>query len=259
MRCGESGIPDGAVEPGGRIVDAAGLGGMLRQLLARSEITTSRALIAASDTIASFRVFTFPKGTPDAEVDMAVRTQLPTTLEHLAVHRTEVLGDGSDRTVYATVWDRNQVRAIADTARHAGLEPAVVELKSLCVARAVPVASCIVLDLYAEPFEATVIDRHIPRVWHSFSAKLEGDLAASLAAGLKPVLGFYKGTPGGGFAQDSPILIRSDQVLPTLMAGRLATLTGHPVESLPRPPRIDPELRFGPYLTCVGLVMRRKA
>jgi hypothetical protein len=258
MRCGESGVPDYAME-GGRIVDPVAVGNALRQLLARAEITANRALIAANDGIASFRVLSFPMGTSEAEIEAAVRSQLPSTPERLAVRRTEVLAGRPERTVYTTVWDRDQVRAIADSARHAGLDPAVVELKSLCVARAVQVPSCIVLDLSNHPFEAILIDEHIPRVWHSFKVEADGDHAAMLAAGLKPVLSYYRNTRNSGFGPDSPILIRSEQGLPSLMAAKLKELSGHPVEAIPQPPRVDPELRYGAFLTCVGLVMRRRA
>lgn len=257
MRCGESGVPENAMD-GGRVLEPAAVGGALRQLLARAEITANRALIAASDRIASFRVLTFPSETSDADVDAAVRSQLPSNSERLAVRRIEVLVGRPERTVFATVWDRDQVQAIAEAARYAGLDPAVVDLKSLCMARAVPVPSCIVLDLSNHPFEAVLIDDHVPRVWHGFEVEADGDHAAMLAAGLKPILSFYRNARGAGFGPDSPILIRSDQVLPSLMSTRLKELTGHPVEPLPQPPRVDPELRYAAFLTCVGLVMRRR-
>jgi hypothetical protein len=257
MRCGELSAPDGAIQ-GGRIVDPVAVGDTLRQLLARAEIQTARALVAASDVIASFRVLTFPDGTNDDAIDAAVRSQLPTADERLAVRRVEVLTQRPGRTVYATVWDRGQVNAIVESARHAGLDPAVVDLKSLCMARALPLPSCLLLDTSADPYEVLLIHDHIPRVWHSFSPGPEGDLATGLAAGLKPVLGFYRQLGGDGFSADAPIVIRSDQPPPPLMAARLAELCGRPVEGLPRPSRIDPDLRFGPYLACVGLVMRRR-
>src|SRR5207247_9579911 len=73
------------------------------------------------------------------------------------------------RTSYAGIWDRGQGQAMAETARHAGLEPAVVELKSLCVARAIAAPSCILLDMTGEPCEAVLIDEHVPRVSHVFT------------------------------------------------------------------------------------------
>ena len=246
---------------GGRIVDAALVGNALRQVLARAEITSTRALIAASDTIASFRVLTFPGGTSDADVDATVKGQLPSTHDRLAIRRVDVLRGGPERTVYATVWDRNQVRLIADAASHAGLEPAVVDLKSMCISRAVGQPNCLVIDMLSHPVEVILIVEHIPRVWHTFSTGTpDGDLAAALATGLKPVLTFDRKVRGSGVPAAFPIVIRSEQMLPGRMATRLEELSGgHPVQPVPAPPRVDPELRYTPYLACVGLVMRRRS
>lgn len=257
MRCGEGASTQGAMA-GGRVLDPAALGQALRNVLARSEISSTRALIAASDTIASFRVMTFPTGATNQEIDAALRSQLPLSSERMVIRHVDVLTGRPERTIYATVWDRSQVQAIAETARRAGLEPMVVELKSLCVARAVPVSSYLLLDMSAEPCEVLLVDEQVPRVWHSFRIEAGGDLAAGLAAGLKPVLGFYRNPGSAGFGPESPILVRSEQVLPSLMAGRLEGLTGHSVYPLPEPKRIDQAVRFSPYLTCIGLVMRRR-
>jgi hypothetical protein len=258
MRCGEAAVPEGSVERG-RVLDPAKLGQALRQLLARSEITTTRALIAASDAIASFRVVAFSKDTSDGDIDAAVRSQLPVGSARMALRLVEVATSQEERTVYATAWDRSLVEAIAETAKQAGLEPVVVDLKSLCIARTIEARSCILLDLSTESHEVVLIDEHVPRVWHTFKVDGEGDLAESLASGLKPVLTFYKRRAGStGFGPDTPILVRSDQALPTLMSGRLERLCGHSVLPLPPPPRIQPDVRYGPYLTCIGLVMRRR-
>jgi hypothetical protein len=257
MRCGEAAPPPGAFE-GGRVLDPAALGKAIRQLLARSEIGSTRALIAASDVIASFRVLTFPKGTPDAEIRDAVKGRLNLGSDGMAMRHIEVPGSSDERTIFATVWDRSQVQAIAAAAKHAGLEPVAVDLNSLCIARALPVDSCILLDMTADPCEAVLIEDHLPRAAHSFTVTSGDDLALSLANGLKPVLAFQRRSGASGFGPASPILLRADQALPSLLVGRLDQLTGHPVDPLPRPSRVDPDVRFGAYLTCIGLVMRRR-
>jgi hypothetical protein len=258
MRCGEAAAPPGSFD-GGRVLDAQALGRALKQLLARTEVTTTRALISASDAIASFRVVTFPKDTADGEIDGAIKSQLPVSSPRMVLRQAEVRTGHDERTVYAAVWDRSLVQAIAETARQAGVEPVVVDLKSLCVARAIDQRSCILLDLTAEAHEVILIDEHVPRVWHTFRPDGQGDLAQSLAGGLKPVLAFYQRRTGSsGFGLKSPILVRSEQALPTLMAGRLERLTGHSVQPLPPPARIPSDLRYSPYLACIGLVMRRR-
>jgi hypothetical protein len=188
-------------------------------------------MIAVSDAIASFRVLTFATGTSDLDVDSAIKKELPAASPRMAHWQVEVNNGLPERTVYAAVWDRGHVQAITDIARQAGLEPAAVELKSLCFARALRVPSCIVVDL-------------------------SGDIAV----GLAPVLKFYERRPaaGGSFGPDSPILLRSDQDLPDQIRKRLTRLTGHPVEPIPQPARVPAEVRHETYLTCIGLIMRRQ-
>lgn len=254
MRSGEIGVAEQAME-GGHIRDPAVVGTAIRQLLARAEINTGRAMVAASDAIASFRVMTFAPGTSDDEVDAEVRAQLPAH-DRLSIRRREVLDGVPGRTIYATAWDRDSVRAITEAVRTAGLEPAVVDLKSLCLARAVTAPACVILDMSGQPVEAILIDAHVPRAWHAFKLGADGDLAMSIAAGLKPVFAFYR-TRADQFPPDAPILVRAEQMLPASVATRLRQLTGRPVEPVPQPPRVDPALRYSAYLTCIGLVMRR--
>lgn len=258
MRCGEAAAPPGSLE-GGRVLEPAALGQALRQLIARSEITTTRALIAASDAIASFRIMTFPKSATQSEIDAAVTAQVSVDSGRMSVRHLEVLAGREERTVFATIWDRSQVQAIETAVRLAGLEPAVVDLKSLCVARALTEDSCLVIDMSLAPCEAILIANRIPRAWHTFKVESGGDLAMSITNGLKPLLEFHRRTAGSGFEPDSPILIRTDQALPSLLTGRLEQLTGRQVLPLPQPRRVDPDIRFGPYFTCLGLVMRRSA
>jgi len=254
MRSAEIGVAEQAMD-GGRIRDPAAVGAAVRQLLARAEINTGRAMVAASDAIASFRVMSFAAGTSDAEVEAEVRAQLPAH-DRLSIRRREVLDAVPGRTIYATAWDRDSVRAITESVHHAGLDTAVVDLKSLCLARAVTAPSCVILDLSSQPVEAILIDAHVPRAWHSFKAGSDGDLAATITAGLKPVFAFYR-TRAEAFPADAPILVRSEQMLPAPVVHRLRQLTGRPVEPVPQPARVDPTLRYGAFLTCIGLVMRR--
>src|SRR5436309_15036943 len=75
MRCGEAGAPPGSMQ-GSRVLDPAALGQALRELVARSEIMTSRAVVASGDWVASFREMSFPRSATDADVEAAASSQL---------------------------------------------------------------------------------------------------------------------------------------------------------------------------------------
>lgn len=260
MRCAEAPAPPGSMA-GGSVHDSAAVAQALRQLLARAEIRENRALIAASDALASFRVLSFAKDATEPKIDAAVRSQLPADGNRMGFQRQELTVNGSERTIYAVAFDRQKVQKLAATVRLAGLEPAVAELKSLCVARMAPLPSCVVLDLTVEPAEVFLIDRALPRLWHSFKVDPENSENAygRVASGLRTVLGYYKRQPGGTeFGPEVPILVTSEEVLPPRNRDAVETLVGHPIREMPTPSRVDSEIPYGTYMACVGLLMRRR-
>jgi hypothetical protein len=260
MRCGSGGTPPGSIV-NGKIVDAQGVAGALRQLVARTEIQENRALVAVSDGLATFRVLRFPPATPEQGIDSAIAKEFPLDPERMATRWAEVQTNGQQRVVYAAAWDRTEVRKVVETVKLAGLDAAVVDLKSACIARAVAEPSCVVVDLSSEPAEIILIDGHLPQVWHSFRVDLVSgaDLGALLATPLRSVLRFVQRQRDSGFTASSPILISAEQVLPSHVLTGLAETLEHPVEPLLVPARVPQEVRLATYLACLGLIMRRSA
>jgi hypothetical protein len=258
VRCGTGGTPEGAVVMG-HVKDPGAVGGALRQLLARAEITETRALIAASDSVATFRVLRFPGTATDNEIDAAVAKELPLDPGRMATRWVTVESTEAVRAIYAVAWDRSLVHNLIDAARVAGLDAIAVDLKSACVARAVPAPSCVVLDMSSNPVDVILIDGDVPQVSHSFDLNVPAgdDLVPALASSLQTVLRFYKRRRDTSFGPSAPIFISGEQVIPGQAVTRLSELVGHPVEPLPRPPRISTDVRHMTYLTCLGLMMRR--
>jgi hypothetical protein len=260
LRCGSGGTPTGSLVAG-KVVDVDGVGSALRQLLARTEIETTHALIAASDAVATFRVLKLPPGATNQDVDGAVARELPLDPERMSTRWMDMSSGHDHRLIYAVSWDRSLIKGIADAARFAGLDPVAVDIKSACVARVVAEPACLVLDLASNPAEIVLIDGHIPQVWHSFRLDVElgDDIVPALDAPLRTVLRFYKRRRDTEFEPTAPIFISGEQVLSTRATSSLSLHLDHPVLPLPLPPRVPPDVRYTTYLTCLGLLMRRSA
>ena len=257
MRCGSGGTPPDAIV-GGKIVDPAGVGSALRQLLGRTEVHESRAMIAVNDIVASFKILRVPASTTDASVDALVGRELPLDAERFGAKWVETHRGSTIRTIYATAWDRSLIKNVIAAAKAAGLEAAVVEPKSASLARTVSTPSCILVDIGTDTVDIVLIDGHIPQLWQSFDLNVPvgEDLTPALTAPLRTVLRFYERQISGGFGPSSPILISGDQSPSSQVMAGLARALGHPVELLPSPPRV-PDIRYGTYLTCLGMLMRR--
>ncbi len=193
MRAASAATPTGAIVDG-RVQDAEAVGATLKQLLARNGILETRALVAISDVVASFRVLKLAPSVIDTEVDSMVARELSLDPSRMATRWVEVRRTPETRDVYATAWDRALVKKAAEAARLGGLDPVVVELKSAAVARAVAEPTCVLLDTSSDPMEIFLIAGGVPQVWHSFSAEASpgDDIAPALAAPLLNVLKFHK-------------------------------------------------------------------
>lgn len=259
MRCGSAQLPDGSLV-GGKILDPTGVGRALKQLLVRTDITGQRALVAASDSGATFRVLQLAPSATHQEVEAEVAREIVLDPERMATGWVDVPNANPDRRlVYAAGWDRSVVPAVSQALEVAGVEPVVVELKSASVARTVQEPSCIVLDMATNPIEIFLIDEHVPQLWHAFELKADrlDDLASALAGPLRSVLRFYKRGREAGLAYREPVLISGEQALPAQMLTSLSEMIDQPVAPLPLPPRVPAHVRHATYLACLGLLMRR--
>jgi hypothetical protein len=260
MKAAEGKVP-ASVMNDGVVLNSAALAPIIKELAAHVDGREGKAVIAASDSLASFRIVNVAKDATDAKIDSLVRAQLPLDGNRMGMQRVEVTSNGLERTVYAVAFDRLKVQGLAAAVRLAGLEPSVIELKSLCVARIAPAASCVVLDVTVSPAEVFLIDGSLPRLRHTFKVDLSNgaELGRQLAGGARAVLGFYKRLPGGSdYPPDAPVFISGEGSPSPLLVSAVQATIEHPVQALPAPPRIPPDIRYGPYLACLGLVMRRR-
>jgi hypothetical protein len=261
MRTGSAAIPDGA-SAGGKVSDPAAVARALKPLLARTEITQTRALVAASDSVATFRVLHLPFSSTPREVDAAIARELPFDPQRMETRWLDLaVAQDQPRVVYAAAWDRALVKNVTEAIKLAGVEPIVVELKSASVARAVPAPACVVLDLSSDPAEIILVDDHVPQVWHSFTFKDPvADAGASvLGPPLRSVLRFYQRHSNGDFGRGAPVFVSIEQSLPPQTLTELSALIGQPVVLLPVPARVPPNVRPSTYLACLGLLMRRSS
>jgi hypothetical protein len=258
MRCGSAAIPDGALA-GGKVIDPAEVGHALKQLAVRTEIRETRALIAVSDAIATFRVLYLPSASTEKDIAATVAKELPLDPERIATRWIEVTTIGDRKVLYAVAWDRAMLKNVSDAIKAAGFDAAVIELKSAAIARTVSEPSCLILDLASDPVEIVLVDRHLPQLWHSFELKepTNDDVAPALATQLRSVLRFYGRDRRGDFSPTSPVVVSGERLPPTQVFAQLAELIAQPVQILAAPQRIPANVRHSTYLTCLGLIMRR--
>lgn len=258
MKCGSAALPAGS-SAALQLADSAAVGHVLKQLLARTEVTESRGLVAVSDAVASFRVLYAPAGCSDGDVNTLVAKELPLEAERIASRWVEVRSSNTARVVYAVAWDRGRVKSVIDALKAAGVEAAVVELRSAALARTVTARQCVIVDLGTDRAEIVLVDEHVPHVWHGLELKGASteELAPAIGNAVRSVINFFRRSRRSEIESSSPILVACENVLPSQLQADIAELTRQPVQMLPPPQRVPPNVRHSTYLACLGLIMRR--
>jgi hypothetical protein len=134
---------------GGDPLDAEHLAGELKSALARAGITAKKARIAISDDAAVVRVVDVPR-IPRRHMAGAIRylseqeTPFPPGRASLAWDVLERRQD-TMRVYLAAAW-KDVVQRLADASKGAGLEPQVIEPRSLAISRAIGQEQAIVLE-----------------------------------------------------------------------------------------------------------------
>ena len=147
---------------GGDPVDREQLAGELKSALARARIGAKKARIAISDDAAVVRVIDVPR-IPKRHMAGAIRylseqeTPFPQGRASLAWDIVE-RRQSTVRVYLAAAW-RDVVQRLADVVRAAGLDPQVIEPRSLAIIRAVGQEQAIVLDAGQAVARLTYVSR----------------------------------------------------------------------------------------------------
>jgi hypothetical protein len=255
----EAPLPDGALVAG-RIEDPAAVGATLAELLGPLNLKETRALIASSNRLSVFRMFSFPDRSGQRQIEAMMRKELPLPPERLMVHWTDVTRGKDGQRLFAVASDRTMVTAVTDAVKASGVQPLALEPKGLCLARAVGISDCVIVDLKGAEAEAIVLEDWLPRLSHSFTVDRAAPaaLVPSLAAGLKSATAYYRRqNQGADLSDERPVVIVGDVALEQAALDALSAIGGSPVENAPRPSCIDEAVPMPGFLACMGLLMRR--
>jgi hypothetical protein len=259
MRYAEVPAPEGAVVAG-RVEDPAAVGATVAELIGTLQLKEPRALIASSNSLSIFRLFSFPDRNGQRQIEAMMRKELPLPPERLMVHWTDVTRGKEGQRLFAVASDRTMVTGLADAVKASGLQSLALEPKGLCLARAVGLSDCLMVDVKGTEAEAIFLEDWLPRLSHSFSVDRSSPAALipSLATGLMSAMAFYRRqNNGAGLADDSPAVIVGDTSLEQAELDALSAITGSPTENAARPACIADSVPMPGYLACMGLLMRR--
>jgi len=160
------------LEPGlvkdGVIVDETGVGDKIKELLTDQKVNAIKVITGLSGLHSLFRLITLPPLTKSLLAD-AVRLEaekvMPVPLAQLYLS-WQVIPTAADEAtqVFLASFPRDIADTLIRTLRHAGLDPYLIDLKPLALARVVDRPTAIIADVQPTEIEIIVMVDRIPQL-----------------------------------------------------------------------------------------------
>jgi len=256
-----------ALDPGlvrdGVVLDQDAVALKLRQLWREQKIGTRRVIAGISGINCLYRLLVLPE-LPRNLLPEAVRREagraLGVSMEQLYISWQSIPSLKGETLVYLAASPKNAVDAMVSTLRKAGLDPYLMDLKPLALARVSTEASAIIVDLQPTSFDIVVALAGMPEVLRSVSLSREATLEEKvpiIKGELERTISFHNSSH-----VDKPL----EATVPLLVCGDLAEhedtwslLIGRhkrPVQALLPPVDIPEGFPVCQYIANIGLAFK---
>ena len=255
------------LEPGsvkdGVVQDQDAVASKIKELWQTQGIGTRRVIAGISGINCLYRLITLPE-LPKSLLPEAVRREaarvLGVPLEQLYLSWQTLPTLRGEMLVYLAASPRNSVDALISTLRKAGLNPYLMDLKPLALARTATESRAIIIDVQPASFDIVVLTEGIPQVVRSLPLPRESRLKEKMSVikeELDRAVTFYNSSH-----MDKPI----EAAVPLLVCGELVEqpdawklLLGRlerPVQALPSPMETPEGFPASQYMTNMGLALK---
>ena len=256
------------LEPGmvkdGVILNEDAVAAKVRELWKTKGIGARRVIAGISGINCLHRLLALPE-LPKDILPEAVRREasrvLGVPLEQLYLSWQTLPSLRGETLIYLAASPRNSVDALISALRKAGLNPYLMDLKPLALARTTPESRAIIIDVQPTNFDIVVMAERIPEVVRSVPLprkdSLEGKVPV-IREELDRAITFYNSSH-----MDKPI----EATVPLLVCGELGEqpnawelLTSRqkrPVQALPSPMETAEGFPACQYMTNIGLALKK--
>ena len=246
----------------GLILDQTAVAAKLKELWQSAKIKDKKVMVAISGINCVYRLLTLPE-LPGDLLPEAIKREagaLGISMEETYLSWQLLSAQRGEMRIYLAALPRNSVDALLSTLHQAELKPYLVDIKPLCLARAVSESRVITVDTQPASFDITILAEGIPEIVRSLSLPEEAtpeEKMPLLRGELERAITFYNSAH-----MDKPIDIN----VPVMVSGEVAqweglwgTLRGRqnrPVKVSPSP--MEEKDGFSPtqYMTNIGLALK---
>lgn len=252
----------------GVISDPQALSEVIKQLMTASGINGRNVTVSVSGLYSVSRIVTVPtplgvSASREAILE-EVRGVMPFSEDELYISwQTLATGEGGQQVVVVGV-PRDVIDAEVQALRAAGLNPRILDLKGMALARAVNRDQALILNIEPTSFDVIMVVGGISEImrtaaWQPGDLSVE-DKAEQLAVALELTVGFYNSHhPGFPFDPATPLFITGQMSGDLALMEKLQARAEYSIESLAPPLKYPEHLPVSQYAVNMGLALKGTA
>lgn len=249
----------------GLILQPKAVGEAIDALFKSMKMPKERVITSLTGLSFTYRFLNLPRMKPallEEAIQRAAKKEISLPLDELYLSWQPIGGKEDELTFFVLGVPRNPVDAMIETMTVAGLEPYLMDLQPLALARAANRGDAIVADLESDCFEIVFIADGIPTVMHTISPRGTGatleDNIQRLADELTKTVAFYESShPEKRLGPATPLLITGELATEATTSGLLQAEIEYPVEPLIPPLEFPPDLPVALYAANMGLALKK--
>jgi type IV pilus assembly protein PilM len=249
----------------GLILQPKAVGETINALFKSTKVPKQRVITTLTGLSFTYRILSLPRTKPallEEAIQRSARREIPLPLEELYLSWQAINGKHDELDYFVLGVPRSPIDAVVQTLKEAGVEPYIVELKPLALARAANRGDALIVDLEPDCFDVVLIAGGIPTVIHTIAPRGEGanleDNIRRLTDELSKTVKFYNSShPETPLSPNTPLLLTGELATDVNTSNLIQAETEYPVEPLVPPLQFPRTLPSAPFATNMGLALQR--
>ncbi len=237
----------------------------IEALFKTNKISRENVVVSLAGMSFTYRFLSLPRLKPalvEEALLRAAKREISLPLDELYLSWHPIPGKGEEQEYFVLGVPRNLVDTILQTLSLAGIEPSMMELRPLALARTAGRSDAIVVNMQPDCFDIVFIAGGIPRVIHTISPRGEGatleDNIRRLADELSKTAAFYQSShPDTRMGADTPLVLTGELSAEAPTRKLLQDEVEYAVETLVPPVEFPSELPVEAFTTSIGLALKK--
>jgi Tfp pilus assembly PilM family ATPase/Tfp pilus assembly protein PilN len=262
-RWGSAALAEGLVRDG-LVLQPQAVGEAIDALFKSSRISKENVVVTVAGLSFTYRFLNLPRiknALLEEAILRAARKEISLPIDELYLSWQPLPGKGDEQPFFVLGVPRNLIDAALQALSAAKIEPYLMDLRPLALARSANRRDAIVVNLQPDSFDIVFITNGIPTVIHSISPRSERatleDNIRRLADELSKTAAFYQSNhPEGRLDATTPLLLTGELAAEAPVSGLLQAEVEYPVEPLSPPVEFPAELPVASYTASIGLALK---